>query len=196
VATLALEISKESLHEIVGSLRLDRAGALWGGNDQRSREQLWAVVFDLFEHLLKGGCARIIGTRPNLRCESLNFSLEGFDLDWLAVMIKSLMSVARGEVQSLAQLVEQLGMVFQPVEGFCQGAILDQVLEVQAQVMKRQVAAPIFTGARSDEARELGVDFLRAAGQRQQRAIKGEAIALTLLQSRQDPVGQEIGRYA
>jgi len=78
VAALAFEISKESFHEIVGSLGLDPAAALWGGNDQGGRKQLWAVAFDLIEHLLQGGRARIIGTRPNLLCQGLNFLLEGF----------------------------------------------------------------------------------------------------------------------
>ena len=127
-------------------------------------------------------------------CNGLNFSLEGFHLDGLAVMIESLVSSHRGKVQSLAQLVEQLAMVFQPVEGFSQGAIVEQVMEVQVQVVKRQVAPPIFTAARRDEGLELGVDFLRPPGQHQERTIKREAIALALLQSRQDPVGQEIRR--
>jgi hypothetical protein len=191
---MAFEISKEPFHEIVGSLGLESAGALWGGNQQWGRKQLGAVVFDLFEHLLKCGRGGIIGTRPNLFCKGLNFSLEGFHLDGLAVMIESLVSTHRGDVQGLAQLIEQLAKGFQPLEGMFQGPILEQVLEIQAQVVKRQIAPPLFTAARRDEGLELGVDFLRPARQRQQRAIKGEAIALSLLQSRQDPVRQEISR--
>jgi len=37
------------------------------------------------------------------------------------------------------------------------------------------------------------VNFLGAAGQCQQGPIKGEAVALALLQARQHPVGQQIG---
>ena len=38
------------------------------------------------------------------------------------------------------------------------------------------------------------MNFLGAAGQGQQRPIKGEAVALALLQASQNPVGQQIGR--
>ena len=38
------------------------------------------------------------------------------------------------------------------------------------------------------------MNFLGAAGQGQQRPVKGEAVTLTLLQAGQNPVGQQIGR--
>ena len=131
-------------------------------------------MLDLLDHLLKSGRGRIIGTRTDLFGKGLNFSLESFHLDGLAVMIESLVSGDRGQVQRLAQLVEQLAVGFQPVEGVPQGAILDQVVQVQTQVVERQVAPPLFAGAQSEEGLELGVDLLRPAGQRQERAIKGK----------------------
>ena len=125
VAATAFEIAKEPLHKIVGSLGLDRAGAVWGGNDQRGREQLGAVALDLLDHLLQSGRGRVIGTRSHVLCPGLNFSLKSVHLDQLAIMIESLASGHWGDVRSLAELIEQRAMGFQQVEGAAQRAIMD-----------------------------------------------------------------------
>jgi hypothetical protein len=101
-------------------LRKNRAGALWGGNDQWGRKQLGPVVLDLLDHLLQNGCGRVIGTRPHLLCKGLNFSLKNVHVDQLAVMIESLVSGHWSDAQSLAQLIEQWAWV-SSVEGVPKG---------------------------------------------------------------------------
>ena len=71
---------------------------------------------------------------------------------------------------------------------------MDQIVEGQSQMVKRQVAPPVPRVRLGDEGLELGLSLLGPACQGQERAIKGKAVAVALLQARQDPVGQEIGR--
>ena len=109
-AATRLKLENRSRRLLV--LGVDRAGALWGGNGQWGRKELGAVVLDLFEHLLQRGRGGIIGTCLNFLCKGSNFSLESFHRYRFAFMIESLVSVHRGQVQSLAQLVEQLALGF------------------------------------------------------------------------------------
>jgi len=188
-SAMAFEVAKEPLQQIVGSLGLDRARTLRRGNDQRSGEQLGAIVIDLLDHLLQRGRGRIIRARPNVRAKSLNVLLERFHLDRLALMIEALVSADRSHPQRLAELIEQLAIGFQPLQRMAQRAILSQVPEVPRQVVKGQVVPPRRARVQREERLQLGMGLLRPAREPQQRTIKREAIALALLQCGQDPVG-------
>ncbi|MEK7677451.1 MAG: hypothetical protein AAB676_16615 [Verrucomicrobiota bacterium] len=193
-AAIALEVPKEPFHDIVGSLGLDGSGALQGGHHQRGGKELGARVFNLLDHFLEGGRGGIIGTSTDLCRKLLDLLLEGVHLDGLALLIKSLAPAHRGDAQGLAQLLEEWDRGLKLLEGASQGAIRCQGSEIQVQVVKGQMVPPKLARRQSFEGLEVRVNFLRALGQRQQRAIKGEAVAPALLQARQNPVGQEISR--
>jgi hypothetical protein len=112
-------------------------------------------------------------------------SFEGFHLDGLGLVIESLRRGDGSYAQGLAELIEDLAIGLEPVEGAPEGPIGDQGLKVQAEVMQGPVLAPAATAAqRGEQGLKLGKDLLRAAGRRQQGAIEGEAIALALLPPR------------
>lgn len=193
-AAIAFQVSKEPLHNIVGALGLDRLGTLGCGHDQRGGKELGAIVLDLLDHFLEGGGGGKIGTGADLGHKLVDLLFDVFHLDDFAGMVESLARMGWGDAHDVAQLIEELDFGFHSIQSASQGTIRNQVVEVEVQVVKGQIFPPGLAGRQSFEGLEERVNLLGAAGQGQQRPVKGEAVTLTLLQAGQNPVGQQIGR--
>ena len=102
------EIAEESLHDVVGSLRLDEHPSVVAGNGNRIGKELVPVLVDLINHRLPTAVGGVIGAGSYLLAKLLDSLLDGAQGDWITAGIEARRSALFGDPHGLTELVKHL----------------------------------------------------------------------------------------